>query len=106
MNKLLKNFYKKFIEECIEVLEFIDRFDVSLNKSVGDIVFDYLIENFIMMYEVGLGVVLDFLIDDVLYYILMVIEEFLVIVGVVYVVKIIYCNGGFKIDEINCVMIG
>lgn len=106
MNKLLKNFYKKSIEERIEALESIDRFDASLNKSAGDIVFDHLIENFITTYEVGLGVAPDFLIDDVLYHIPMATEEPSVIAGAAHAAKIIYRNGGFKIDEINRIMIG
>src|SRR5690554_4697173 len=106
MNKLLKNFYKKSIEERIEALESIDRFDASLNKSAGDIVFDHLIENFITTYEVGLGVAPDFLIDDVLYHIPMATEEPSVIAGAAHAAKIIYRNGGFIIDSIKRTMLG
>ena len=38
MNKLLKNFYKKSIEERIEALESIERFDANLNQRASDVV--------------------------------------------------------------------
>lgn len=106
MNKLLKNFYKKSIDERIEALTSIDRFDATLNQRASDVVFDHLIENFITTYEIGFGVAPDFLIDDVLYHVPMATEEPSVIAGASHAAKIIYRNGGFKIDDIKRLMIG
>ncbi len=106
MSKLLKNFYKKTVDERIEALKSIERFDEALNQPTNPIIFDHLIENYVTTYEVGLGVAPDFLIDDVLYHIPMATEEPSVIAGASHAAKIIYRNGGFKIDALNRLMIG
>lgn len=106
MNKLLKNFYKKSIAERIDALDSINRYDASLDQSASEVVFNHLIENFVTTYEVGLGVAPDFLIDGVLYHVPMATEEPSVIAGASHAAKIIYRNGGFKIDDIQRLMIG
>jgi hydroxymethylglutaryl-CoA reductase len=106
MSKLLKNFYKKTVDERIEALKSIERFDEALNQHTNPIIFDHLIENYVTTYEVGLGVAPDFLIDDMLYHIPMATEEPSVIAGASHAAKIIYRNGGFKITELKRLMIG
>jgi len=106
MSKLLKNFYKKTVDERIEALKSIERFDEALNQPTNPIIFDHLIENYVTTYEVGLGVAPDFLIDDVLYHIPMATEEPSVIAGASHAAKIIYRNGGFKITGLKRLMIG
>lgn len=106
MSKLLKNFYKKTVDERIEALKSIERFDEALNIPTNPIIFDHLIENYVTTYEVGLGVAPDFLIDDVLYHIPMATEEPSVIAGASHAAKIIYRNGGFKINALKRLMIG
>jgi len=106
MSKLLKNFYKKSIDERIDALKSIDKYDESLDQTANPMIFDHLIENFVTTYEVGLGVAPDFLIDGEIYHIPMATEEPSVIAGASHAAKIIYRNGGFKIDHINRLMIG
>lgn len=106
MSKLLKNFYKKTIDERKEALSEINLYDASLDYKADDIVFDHLIENFITTYEVGLGVAPDFLIDGQLYHVPMATEEPSVIAGAAHAAKIIYRNGGFIIDSIKRTMLG
>ena len=106
MSKLLKNFYKKSIEERKAALSEVSLYDASLDYKADDVVFDHLIENFITTYEVGLGIAPDFLIDGQLYHVPMATEEPSVIAGAAHAAKIIYRNGGFKIDSIKHTMLG
>src|SRR5690554_4897965 len=106
MKKLLKNFYKKTIEERITSLESINHYDSKLDIRASDLVFNNLIENYITTYEVGLGIAPDFLIDGKLYHVPMATEEPSVIAGASHAAKIIYRNGGFKIDSIKRTMLG
>src|SRR5690554_3848438 len=106
MKKLLKNFYKKTIEERITSLESINHYDSKLDIRASDLVFNNLIENYITTYEVGLGIAPDFLIDGKLYHVPMATEEPSVIAGASHAAKIIYRNGGFKIDQVKRTMLG
>src|SRR5690554_1079847 len=106
MSKLLKNFYKKSIDERIDALKSIDKYDESLDQTADPMIFDHLIENFVTTYEVGLGVAPDFLIDGEIYHVPMATEEPSVIAGASHAAKIIYRNGGFKIDSIKRTMLG
>lgn len=101
-----KGFYKKTMQERIDILNQEGKFDDALNIKLDPSIYDHMIENAISTFELPLGVVPEVLINGKYYTIPMATEESSVIAASNHGSKIMNRNGGIKANVIHNLLQG
>ena len=100
-----KKFYEKTVKERIEYLKELDLFDEKLNHTLEINDANLLSENVVSTFELPMGVVLNFKVDEKLYHIPIVTEEPSVVAALNHAAKLTSLYG-FSTHVHNRLMIG
>lgn len=105
MNKF-SGFYKKSIEKRREIMLEEANYNINFNDTLKEEVYDKMIENAITFYEIPMGIVTQFPMNNTFYNIPMVTEEPSVIAAANNAAKILRVNNGIKAHVISRIMRG